>query len=181
MSPDEAERVIRLIATQGSDRYAHRDCVILTTPGSDTRVFAVPVESPDPDEPSRKVPEVFALITSDRNTWSMDAGQRLRERAATTPRDGRALANEGWHLVTAAGSRNRPVRPSVSARPAWASERRLRGWLARFMGVGLIGGTCAGTIVNDVAGTHGATLWGAPIGLSLGFVAGLVIRAPRKM
>jgi hypothetical protein len=58
---------------------------------------------------------------------------------------------------------------------------RPRGWLAKFVILGFVAGTCAGTIINDVAGTHGATLWGAPIGLGLGLLAGLVVRPRRKV
>ena len=62
--------------------------------------------------------------------------------------------------------------PNPSGRPV--------GWIARFAGFGFVAGASIGTIVNDAAATHGATLWGAPIGLGLGVLAGLMLRPARK-
>ena len=49
-------------------------------------------------------------------------------------------------------------------------------WTAKFMAFGFVAGACVGTIINDVAGTHGATLWGAPIGIVVGLLVGLATR-----
>jgi hypothetical protein len=65
---------------------------------------------------------------------------------------------------------------------------RPRRWLARFisacsgdpMVLGFVTGTCIGTIINDVAGMHGATLWGASIGLGLGFLVVIWDLPPRR-
>jgi hypothetical protein len=69
---------------------------------------------------------------------------------------------------------------------------RPRPWLARFisafisgcsgdpMVLGFVAGTCIGAIINDVAGIHGATLYGASIGIGLGLLLVIWVRPPRK-
>jgi hypothetical protein len=55
-----------------------------------------------------------------------------------------------------------------------------RNWLAWLTIFGFLAGTCIGTIANDVADTHGRAIWGAAIGLGLGFVVGLLVRSIQR-
>jgi hypothetical protein len=52
--------------------------------------------------------------------------------------------------------------------------------LAWFIVIGFVAGACTGTIINDVAGIHGATLWCTPIGIGLGLLVGILLPHTRK-
>jgi hypothetical protein len=125
LSGPEADEMTRLIVAAQSGPLSHGDPdrpAVLRLANSQGRLFALAIEGPDPDNPARRVPEVMALLTSDRNTWSREVGSRLRELATSLPRDEDGLRNGGWVPVQTTGHLVRTVRSRRF------SLRTLLGW-----------------------------------------------------